>query len=287
MDGAGGVERWFDNPPAYPGGTGRGVVIPAGGNYLPGAWVIIGLLRRLGCNLPVEIWHQGPGELTWIAEAIARRFSGVMFRDVGGCLGGHLRGAQDKGGWQLKAEALEGSCFREVLLLDADNEPLLDPDELFLDEGYAATGTLFWHEPIGGIGETNGAWRRLGMSPREHAGLDSAQLLVDRELAWRGVSLAAWLNRNYTIYWRDLYGDKDTFLLAWLRSSCAFSTIDRRPPVVGRSIRHGDRAGRPCFRHRFDEKWSIREAPPASDRSGAAELIRELRGIASMNGNWR
>src|ERR1700681_1217258 len=90
------IDRWFDAPPPYPGGSGRGLVIPAGRDYLTGAYVIVGLARGLGCRLPVEIWHQGPAELTWQADAIARRFDGVTFRDVG-----RPGGAREKGGWQL------------------------------------------------------------------------------------------------------------------------------------------------------------------------------------------
>ena len=51
--------------PDVPAGmTGTGVVIPGGGErYLPGAYVSAGLLRRLGCALPIEIWHLGVREM--------------------------------------------------------------------------------------------------------------------------------------------------------------------------------------------------------------------------------
>src|SRR5205085_2739777 len=44
--------------------TKRGIVICAGGpRYLPCAWVCIKMLRHVGCELPIEIWHLGPAEL--------------------------------------------------------------------------------------------------------------------------------------------------------------------------------------------------------------------------------
>ena len=44
---------------------GRGIVICAGGSRLfTCAWVTIALLRRkLGCALPIEVWHLGPQEM--------------------------------------------------------------------------------------------------------------------------------------------------------------------------------------------------------------------------------
>lgn len=265
------LDRWLESPPPYPSGRGRGILIPAGGHYLVGAWVMIGLLRSLECTLPVEIWHQDHGELTWVAEAIRGRFDHVTFCNIG-----RPGGPREKGGWQLKAEALARSSFREVLLLDADNQPLSDPTELFQDEGYAIAGSLFWLSPKDELAPDHGAWTRFGISPRHHAGLDSAQLLIDRQRAWPAVALTAYVNRHSGTYWRDLYGDKDTFLLAWLKAGQLYSLIEARPPIVGGSIYHATREGRPCFRHRFAEKWSIKEPPPKWDRSPAAELLREL-----------
>lgn len=265
--------RWqVQFPEPYRGNAGRGVLIPAGGPYLVGAFVIIGLLRRLGCDLPVEIWHQGPAELTWVADAIRRRFSGVSF-----CYIGRPGGPREQGGWQLKAEALARSRFRECLMLDADNEPLQDPAALFGDPGYLESGTLFWQSPVDSIAADNPAWRRVGLEPRELPGLDSAQIVVDQAKAWPAVALAAYLNRRSETYWRGLWGDKDTFQLAWLRAGRPYSLIDRRPELVGGSIYHGDRRGRPCFRHRFNEKWSIKEPVKDWDNSPAAELLHELR----------
>src|SRR5947209_7644298 len=44
--------------------AGRGVVIAGGGaKYLPGVWLCVNKLRRLGCTLPVQVWHLGEGEM--------------------------------------------------------------------------------------------------------------------------------------------------------------------------------------------------------------------------------
>src|SRR5210317_1970459 len=50
---------------SYPGiFKGRGIVICGGGEKLfTCAWVCINMLRTLGCKLPIEFWHLGPGEV--------------------------------------------------------------------------------------------------------------------------------------------------------------------------------------------------------------------------------
>ena len=43
---------------------GRGIVICGGGlRYFPSAWVCINMLRRLGCGLPIQLWHLGSAEV--------------------------------------------------------------------------------------------------------------------------------------------------------------------------------------------------------------------------------
>jgi ADP-heptose:LPS heptosyltransferase len=55
------ANRFIERMPPYPGGfRGQGIVICAGGIRLfTNAWVCVQLLRRLGCRLPIELWHLG------------------------------------------------------------------------------------------------------------------------------------------------------------------------------------------------------------------------------------
>jgi hypothetical protein len=46
--------------------------------------------------------------------------------------------------WVGKVAALLHCNFHEVLLLDSDNLPLVDPEVHFEDPLYAAAGNLFW-----------------------------------------------------------------------------------------------------------------------------------------------
>jgi hypothetical protein len=65
---------------AYPGTfAGRGIVICAGGvRYFTCAWVLINILRRLGCALPIEVLYLGEeeGDPNWmkLVEPLGVRF---------------------------------------------------------------------------------------------------------------------------------------------------------------------------------------------------------------------
>ena len=58
-------ERFIQTIPVYPDRyRGRGIVICGGGvRYFTNAWVCINMLRRLGCRLPIQLWHLGAKEM--------------------------------------------------------------------------------------------------------------------------------------------------------------------------------------------------------------------------------
>lgn len=236
--------------PRYRGGGGRGILIPAGGDYLVGAFAIVGVLRWLGCHLPIEIWHQGPGELTDVADAIRRRFPGVTFHDIG-----RDGGKRWDGGWQLKAEALAATTLDEVLLLDADNLPLVDPAALFEIVEYRETGALFWPAPTEILEPSRDCWARFGLQPREAIALDSGQMLVNRRSCCRALAAAEFANRHSGYFWAGLHGDKDTFLLAWLVADLSYGLVMPRPFLIDDKALVQGGIERCQFQHRYGAKW--------------------------------
>ena len=51
----------------FPAGrfAGRGIVICGGGErFYPSVYVVVRLLRHLGCGLPIEVWHLGVDEMS-------------------------------------------------------------------------------------------------------------------------------------------------------------------------------------------------------------------------------
>jgi hypothetical protein len=246
--------------PPYPGpAAGRGVIVIGGGKYFPAAYVTLRVLRHVGCRLPLQLWHLA-GELDdgWRqalepldvacvdADALARTHP---FR--------FLHGHWWKG-WQLKAYALAHCPFREVLLLDADSYPTRAPEFLFDLPAYREHGAVFWPDgpaANGLLGPDKMAV--FGLGPHEGRPTESGQVLLDRRACWRELSLALHYNAQADFTYRILYGDKDTFPVAWkalgrphgrLWPECGFSS---------NTILQYDHRGAVLFQHRALDKFRL------------------------------
>jgi len=88
------------------------------------------MLRRIGCTLPIELWYLGRHELPEkLEEFLSPLVLGVE------CVDGHRLSEQFPSrilnGWKLKPYSILHSKFAEVIALDADNVPVVDPTFLF------------------------------------------------------------------------------------------------------------------------------------------------------------
>lgn len=239
----------------YPGTfAGRGIVICGGGmKYLPGAWVCIRMLRHLGCALPMELWHLGPEEM----DNHLRTLLGQLGVE---CVDALTRRQQHPvrrlGGWELKPYAIRHSKFREVLLLDADNMPVRNPEFLFETPQYHATGALFWPD-YGQFEKTQVIWDSCGLVRPAGPEFESGQIVVDKARCWKALCLALWFNEHSDFYYRHLLGDKETFHLAFKKLGLPFA-MPRTPihTLEGTMCQH-DFRGRRLFQHRNGDKWNL------------------------------
>ncbi|HXI53173.1 MAG TPA: glycosyltransferase family 9 protein [Candidatus Saccharimonadales bacterium] len=256
---------------------GRGIVLCAGGpNYLPSAWVCLRVLRRLGCRLPVEIWHLGEGEIDQVVRSLFERY-GVRFRDA--CRETPLLPMRRLGGWELKSFAVMHSSFRELLLLDADNVPAADPTFLFRSRQYQAAGAVFWPDRVR-IGPERSIWHICGVPYQDEPEFESGQMIVDKSRCRDALSLALWYNSHSDLFFRHLHGDKDTFHMAFrrLKRPYAMPTTPVRE-LDGVLFQH-DFQGRVLFQHCSGRKWSLnRPMPPHRElrfQSECAAYLAEL-----------
>lgn len=226
----------------------HGIVVPAGGElYGRLAWHLIWCLRRLGCRLPVEVWHLA-GEMPPAVAAMFGELERVTLRDAG------EPPAVERPGWWLKAYAVRHARFAHVLLLDADNVPVVRPDHLFHDISYLRHGAMFWPDlPPGrerGQWVPEAAWRLVGLDPVPMARpFESGQLLVDRSRHIHALDLAVMLNEWSDVTYRVVYGDKDTWLLAWHLAGCRYHMPARNPVWREPAICQHDSAGQLVFQH--------------------------------------
>ncbi|KAI4174048.1 MAG: hypothetical protein LQ343_002612 [Gyalolechia ehrenbergii] len=128
--------------PTYPAGAfaGRGIVVLAGGKYSEIAATTLGMIRLLGSRLPVEVWMVDRIEEkeAWCEELSPQGIVCRFISDYSPDMSAFTRH------YQLKILAIMFSSFVEVLYLDADSMPVVNPDPVFDAPAYVDTGALLW-----------------------------------------------------------------------------------------------------------------------------------------------
>ena len=234
---------------------GSGIVVCAGGAVmLANAYVLVRVLRDIHkSELPIEIWHLGPAEMP---EFLAR-----MFEKMGCVVKDALSVSQEENlkiwdGWQLKVFALRHSSFEQVVLLDADQVPLRDPATLFEWPEYRDTGAVFWPDVVD-IAADNPIWNMLGLQRGQVRSWESGQMCINKKMHWRTICLVLAINERAETFYRFVYGDKDTFLLAWELTGSSFALVPHLPFQSERYLVQRDFEGNPVFQHHTNCKWSV------------------------------
>ena len=236
---------------------GKGIVICAGGPvYFPCAWVCVNMLRRLGVGLPVELWALDANELDRKMRDLLRPL-GV--RCVNAAVVRETHPVRILGGWELKAYAVLHSRFREVLFLDADNVPVRDPSFLFRCRPYTDPGALFW-PCTSMLSPHHAIWQICRVPYRAEPDFETGQMLIDKARCWRALNLTMHLNENSDFYYKYIYGDKDTFHMAWRMLDQEYGMITTPLQAMGAYLRQHDPRGRLLFQHRHGAKWKV-DAP--------------------------
>jgi hypothetical protein len=190
--------------------------------------------------------------------------------------------ADVRDGWQLKPYALINSTFEEVIMLDADQVPLIDPATIFEWPEYRETGAVFWPDVVD-LSPENPVWRRLGLEPRKARSFESGQICMNKKTHWKPLAVALRINELADTFYQLVYGDKDTFLLAWLLSVANFSLVPNAPMCDMRFLGQRDFAGKVIFQHRTNCKWSLQEEPYKSEvfvlQSQCEAILEELRQV--------
>lgn len=280
------MERGFSNafdtaPMTMPAGkySGRGIVMCVGGTTLfPSAYVNLHMLRNvLKCALPIEVWYLGDKDLGPNMRALlAAKVSGITFCPA----------PPVAGGWQLKPHAMLNSAFQEVLLLDADNTPVVDPTVIFDWPKYRETGAVFW--PMGDTVAFDSDLQVVcGVNGEKREGLDSGQVLVDKSKCIRELWLTDWLNQNSDFFYQHVYGDKDTFALAWTACKKPF-TLAPSPVVFSQIYYHFTLDNQSLFQHRVMGKFDLANIPrkTAPRFKNGTECIAALNALKSAWPDW-
>lgn len=235
----------------------RGIVVVGGGRYFVSAYVTIRVLREVGCTLPIELWHLN-GEITPEMDAILRPL-GVTFRNADSPDEVSFRFLSHWWrGWQLKAYALRYCSFREVLLLDADSYPVRNPEFLFDWRQYRERGAIFWPDLAKHADMVpQHAFEVFGCDPFPGLPTESGQIMLNRELCWRELNLALHYNAHADFVYKIIYGDKDTYPVAWSRLGRKHARMFPMVRFDTVALLQADDKGQTLFVHRVHDKFRL------------------------------
>lgn len=217
----------------------KSVITLAGGSYLPGAAVQAMELKAIGCDWP-HVLFTVPGDE--ISRPYRRLFSDldVEIRQITGYLG-HP--------WTAKRNAIQQMPKTDVLFLDADNIPLIDPEIIRLDPRYQNTGSIFWRD-FETMPANHPLYALCGVEGREQQAQEAGQLMINTERCAMALDCLAALDAN----WKEIYeitrGDKDMWRMAWLKS---WTPWEWGSPDIGIIL---DDSGNGRV---ITQKWGVRE----------------------------
>jgi hypothetical protein len=160
------------------------------------------------------------------------------------------------GGFELKPYALRYTRFREVLLLDADNVPVVDPTFLFDTPEYRRTGAIFWPDypdhpvPVW-------VWQFCGIATPDTVTFETGQIVLDKARCWSALELCVWYNEHSDFFYSHVYGDKETFHLAFRKLDLPYNMPTTPALALDGTMCQHDFEGRRIFQHRNRAKWSV------------------------------
>lgn len=242
--------------------SGRGIVICAGARrYFTCAWVCVNMLRRLGCVLPIEVWHKGADEMTPAMKALLSPL-GVEFADAL-----ELRGTQPArvlGGRELKLWAITQSRFQEVLCLDADTVPCVDPEALFDTPQYRETGAVFF-PGIRGAMTDHRIWSACQIEYRDDPEFEMGHIVLDKARCWKALRVALCLAASIDFRQEGLRGPGVAFYLAWRKLGQPYAMPSQGIDALPGALCQHDFGGRRIFQHRDRHKWTLDGENPSID----------------------
>lgn len=121
---------------------GQGIVMCVGNGQFKHAVITIQSLREiLKTDMPIEIFYINEWDLSQEKREFFDAMPNVSTHELVSRINNDYT---QFGGWDMKPYAMLASSFSEVILMDADVFLFKKPETFFEDEGYQATGALFF-----------------------------------------------------------------------------------------------------------------------------------------------
>lgn len=216
-----------------------GIVSSAAGKYLPVFVISLRMLRRTGCQLPVELFVDTDAEMT--SHLCKTLLPGMNARCVR--LEDRLGPwARDLATFQIKVFAILASSFEHVLFLDADAFLAKDPAAVFEGESFKSSGLVTWPD-FWASSASGHLYEVIGQpapSMNALASTESGQLLVSKSSHSMTLLLAAYYNYFGPKHYYPLMGqggpgegDKDSFVTAARAANAPFYQVKKCVDTIG------------------------------------------------------
>ncbi len=207
--------------------AGKGLVIAAAGNryrYLTGLYSNLYTIRKYHkSNIPIEIFYVGRTE----EFSIGLKNLILALGNITICnLMDYIATTSDESelrGYQTKPLSVLCSSFEECILLDADALCFIDPQYLFLAEGYSETGMLLFKDYVDCMSfisrdfiETIGIGVDTYCDYTNDFEIDSSCVVINKRKCWDALYTICIINVKSDSYHKskNVLGDKDTWLLS-------------------------------------------------------------------------
>lgn len=198
-----------------PSFNGKGIITCAGSRVtLYNLHFLVRSIRHFNCDLPIEVYHLSSER---IPDKLVNYYKDLNVTFINGSKFPHRR----LSGWELKAHAIINSKLNDVIFLDSDNIVGFNISELFSDE-YKQYGSLFWAD-LGYLYPHMKIFEYIDCKPKTLRCFEAGQFVIDKTKTWKALNFAHWMNQNSDwFYHQKIYGDKDTFNLAWNKFETPF-----------------------------------------------------------------
>lgn len=238
----------------------KGIVIGAGGaKYFGCAFACFYILRKLGCDLPIEFWYLDEYEMDNNMKNLCNIFHIKYVNATQFCKDNNIY-PRILNGWELKPFSTLHSNFKEVLYLDADNIPSKNPTYLFDLAEYKELGSIFWPDlppnkrkewlpPV--------VWENIGLTYKDEVDFETGQYLINKEKCFKELNLTMWMNEHSDWFYKFVYGDKSTFHLAWHKCNTKYAIPQRKAGWKHPCILQYDTVGQLVFQHACQGKELI------------------------------
>lgn len=231
---------------SYVPGT-RGIVSTAGGSYLPVLVISLRMLRKTGSTLPVEVFLSDEAEYEPYICDVVLPFLNAQCRMLYTVLdSGPIPSDIQK--YQFKPFAMLFSSFEDILFLDADAFPLVDPSVLFTTEPFLSHSMLtwpdFWASSVSPLYYDIASRKIPPMDLRQST--ESGEVAISKKTHLKTLLLCAYYNFWGPTHYYPLLsqgaageGDKETFVTAAETVGESFYQVSEPLHAIGHSTEGG------------------------------------------------